>query len=91
LFAFLIATTEHEIPIYLVEQYGFIHDLWVDEAYRHEGIARQIVMLAVERFKEIGAPQVRLETAAPNDVGRSLFAACGFGRVSVSMLLEISP
>jgi len=24
-------------PDYLVEQYGFIHDLWVDEAYRHEG------------------------------------------------------
>ena len=30
--AFLIATTEFNIPIYRVEQYGFIHDLWVEAA-----------------------------------------------------------
>ncbi len=89
LVAFLIATTEREIPIYLVEQYGFIHDLWVDEAYRHEGIARQMVMLAVERFKAIGVPQVRLETAGANDAARTLFTACGFRPSAVSMLLEI--
>ncbi|CAN5575788.1 GNAT family N-acetyltransferase [soil metagenome] len=91
LVAFLIATTDSEIPIYRVDQYGFIHDLWVEELYRNEGVARQMVMLAVERFKQIGVTQVRLETASQNDIGRSLFAACGFRTSAVSMLLEIAP
>src|SRR5205085_7502044 len=56
---FIVGTVEREIPIYRVEQFGFIHDLWVEEPYRHEGIARQLVMLAVERFRELGMTQIR--------------------------------
>jgi ribosomal protein S18 acetylase RimI-like enzyme len=86
---FLIATMEKEIGIYRIKEFGFIHDLWVDEEYRHEGLARQMVMLAVERFKAIGAMQVRLDTAANNDPARALFATCGFRPSVVEMLLEI--
>ncbi len=91
LVAFLIATTENEIPIYRIERYGFIHDLWVDELYRNEGVARQLVMLAVERFKRIGVKQVRLETAAANEPARKLFDSCGFRTSAISMLTEIAP
>ena len=84
---FLIGTVEKEIPIYRLKEYGFIHDLWVEEEYRNEGLARQLVMLAVERFKEIGTKQVRLDTAAANDVARKLFERCGF-RVSVVEMLR---
>ena len=91
LVAFLIATTENEIPIYRIDRYGFIHDLWVEELYRNEGTSRQLVMLAVERFKEIGVKQVRLETAGENDVARKLFEGCGFRISAVSMLTEIAP
>jgi ribosomal protein S18 acetylase RimI-like enzyme len=89
LVGFLIGTTDREIPIYRIEQYGFIHDLWVEERYRNEGIGRQMVTLAIERFKQIGASQVRLETAEPNDIARKLFETCGFRTSAVSMLLEI--
>ena len=87
--AFLIATVESEIPIYTLREYGFFHDLWVEEQYRHEGIARQIVMAAIERFKEIGVRQIRLDTAAVNEPARSLFNRCGFRVSSVEMLLEL--
>ena len=89
LVAFLIGTVEEEIPIYRLRQYGFIHDLWVEEEYRHEGIARQMVMLAIERFKSLGVEQIRLDTAFPNDPARKLFAACGFRPSTTEMLLEI--
>jgi len=91
LVAFLLAATEKEIPIYKLPQYGFIHDLWVDEAYRHEGIARQMVTLAIERFQQMGLTQVRLDTATGNDPARELFAACGFRPCNVEMLLELNP
>jgi ribosomal protein S18 acetylase RimI-like enzyme len=88
---FLIGTVEKEIPIYRLKEFGFIHDLWVEEDYRNEGLARQLVMLAVERFNEIGVEQVRLDTAGPNDVARKLFERCGFRVSVVEMLREKDP
>ena len=86
---FLVATVEPEIPIYRLKEYGFIHDLWVEPEYRHEGVARQMTMLAIERFGEIGVEQIRLDTAAANDPARALFASCGFTISTIEMLLEI--
>ena len=88
---FLIGTVEKEIPIYRLKEYGFIHDLWVEEDYRNEGLARQLVMLAVERFREIGLEQVRLDTAASNDAARKLFERCGFRVSVIEMLREEHP
>ncbi len=87
---FLIGTVEREIPIYRLEEYGFIHDLWIEPTYRNEGIARQMVMLAIERFRGIGVEQIRLDTAAQNDVARGLFASCGFRPSTQEMLLELT-
>ena len=87
--AFLVGTVEAEIPIYRLKSFGFIHDLWVEQDYRNEGVARQMVTLAVERFGEIGVKQVRLDTAYANDAARGLFAACGFRSSIVEMLIEL--
>jgi len=89
LVAFLVGTIEREIPIYQLSEFGFIHDLWVDPEYRNEGIARQMTMLAIERFREMGVKQIRLETARANDAARGLFARCGFREAVVEMILEV--
>jgi ribosomal protein S18 acetylase RimI-like enzyme len=87
--AFLIGTVEQEIPIYQIKEFGFVHDVWVEEEYRNEGIARQLATLAIEKFREIGVKQIRLDTAGPNDVARNLFRACGFRVSAIEMLLEL--
>jgi ribosomal protein S18 acetylase RimI-like enzyme len=87
--AFLVGTVEAEIPIYRVKEFGFLHDLWVEEEYRNEGIARQMVMLAIERFKAMGVTQIRLDTAAANEPARKLFASCGFRVSTIEMLMEL--
>jgi ribosomal protein S18 acetylase RimI-like enzyme len=89
LVGFLVATVDEEIPIYQLKEYGFIQDLWVEEPYRNEGLGRQMVMLAVERLKEMGVRQVRCDTAAGNEPARRLFEACGFRASTVEMLLEV--
>ncbi len=89
LVGFIIGTVEREIPIYRLAEFGFIHDIWMEPDYRNEGIARQLVMLAIERFREIGVKQVRCDTARPNDAARALFARCGFRPSTTEMLLEI--
>lgn len=86
---FLVATVEPEIPIYRLSEYGFIHDVWVAEAYRNEGLARQMVTLAAERFREIGVAQVRLDVLVSNAPARTLFETCGFRPAVVEMLLDV--
>jgi ribosomal protein S18 acetylase RimI-like enzyme len=89
LVGFIVATIEKEIPIYRLDEFGFIHDLWVEPEYRNEGIARQMTMLLIERFREIGVKQIRCDTSAKNDAARKLFASCGFRPSVTEMLLEI--
>src|SRR5947209_5612511 len=89
LVGFLIGTVEHEIPIYRLKEFGFVHDVWVEPDYRHEGVGRQLTMMAVERFRAIGVRQIRLDTAAANEAARALFAACGFRPSVTEMLLEL--
>ena len=86
---FLVGTIEEPIPIYRIDRFGFIHDLWIEEDYRHEGLGRQMTMLAMEKFRDLGVRQVRLETAAANEPARKLFASCGFRNASLEMLAEI--
>jgi ribosomal protein S18 acetylase RimI-like enzyme len=89
LVGFIVGTVTEEIPIYRIKRFGFLHDLWVEERYRHEGIGRQLVTEAVARFREIGVPQVRLDTAFANEAARALFRACGFRPSIVEMLTEL--
>lgn len=86
---FLIGTVEKEIPIYRLTEFGFIHDLWVEEEYRHEGFARQMAALAIERFTQLGVRQIRLDVVAHNDAAEGLFKSCGFRKSVTEMLLEI--
>jgi len=88
LVGFLVATVESEIPIYRLQEFAFIHDLWVEPEYRQKGIAKEMVMQAVEHFHQMGVQQIRLDTAAINEAARRLFASCGFRISTVEMLRE---
>ncbi len=86
---FLVGTVETEIPIYQLKEFGFIHDIWVEADYRNEGIGRQLVMLAIEKFREMGVKQVRGDTAAANEPARNLLKSCGLRPSTTEMLIEL--
>lgn len=85
----IVATIEPEIPIYRITEIGWIHDVWVEPAWRKRGVARALVSGATERLRAIGVAQVRLETARANDAARALFASCGFRASTTEMLLPL--
>jgi len=87
---FVIATIEGTIPVYRLSETGYIHDMWVDPEYRNEGVARQMTMLAIKKFREKGVKQIRLETANANDAARALFSSCGFRVSSIEMLIDLT-
>ena len=86
LVGFVVGTIERPIPIYRIEKFGFIHDLWVEPAHRHRGLARALLADALARFRALGLTQVRLETAHANEQARRLFQAAGFRIASIDML-----
>ncbi|MDB9374384.1 GNAT family N-acetyltransferase [Nodularia sphaerocarpa] len=89
LVAFLAATVEPEISIYSLQEFAFIHDIWVEPEHRKKGIAPQIIKLSVERFQQMGIKQIRLDTVAANESARQLFKSCGFRLTTMEMLMEI--
>ncbi len=86
---FLVATVEREIPIYRLQEYAFIHDIWVEPEYRQNKVAQQMVMLCSDRFKEMKVQQIRLDTTAVNEAARRLFTSCGFRISTIEMLKEL--
>lgn len=85
---FLVATIDRNIPIYTLTEFGFIHDLWVEPAYRKQGHAKALTLAALERFRALGVRQVRLDTAHANDPARRLFASCGLRPGPTEMLID---
>jgi ribosomal protein S18 acetylase RimI-like enzyme len=90
LLGFLVATVEDEIPIYRVQRYGFIQDLWVEPEHRHHGVGRQLLLSAIEQFRHMDVQQVRLDVLTCNDSARRLFESCGFRASVTEMLLPLA-
>lgn len=87
--AFLVATTEPNIPIYHTREFAFVHDLWVQPAHRLGGLGRALVLEAIAWARSRGLSQLRLETAAINDSARALFTSCGLKTQSIEMGLNL--
>jgi ribosomal protein S18 acetylase RimI-like enzyme len=88
---FLVGEVLDEIPIYRITRYGFIHDFWVEPAFRRRGIGRMLVRDAVERFTAMGVAQVRGDTAEANPEARSTLEKLGFRPSTLEMLLTLRP
>ena len=88
--AFLVATIETEIPLYRLKEFGFIHDLWVEPAYRQLGLGKQLVEQTLQAFQHKGISQVRLDTAIANEAARRLFQSCGFRLSTIELLATIN-
>lgn len=84
---FLVASTEREIPVYRLDEFLFVHDMYVEPRCRGRGVGRALLTHAIDRAREIGVTQVRLDVAKANEPARRLFESCGF-RVSVSEMLR---
>jgi len=86
---FVLGAMQEDARIYAVGPIGFIHDLWVDEEQRKQGIGRDLVQAAIDHFRQHGAEQVRLDSAVANERAQRLFRGLGFRVSTVEMLLKV--
>jgi ribosomal protein S18 acetylase RimI-like enzyme len=72
----------------LLDAHGAIHDVFVSEAHRRKGIAKQLMLEAIKRLRAVGAPRVVLSSATPNTSAQALFASLGFRSTMVEMTYD---
>lgn len=89
LVGFVVATVEAEVPIYHLREYGFIHDTWVEPAWRGRGIGRVLIEETLAGFTQMGIAQVRLDTARGNETARELFRDLGFREGVMRMVRDM--
>ena len=73
----------------LLERCGAVHDLFVDAAERHGGVASALMTAAFAQLKAWGATRVVLMSAQQNVEGQRLFEKLGFRRTMVEMTREL--
>lgn len=67
---------------------GMIHDVWVEEDHRSEGIGAKLVQALIERLEALKVPRVVLSTAWQNGPAQELFAKLGFRPTMIEMTRE---
>jgi N-acetylglutamate synthase-like GNAT family acetyltransferase len=88
--AFLIASVEKDPPIYKVGEFGVIHDIWVNEAFRNRRVGASLVKALQQKFEAMGIKQIRVEAITGDSVVHHLFESCGFRPCTSLMLYEKS-
>ena len=75
----------------LLDACGKLHDVYVDESARGNGLGEQLVVEVVGRLTEKGAPRVLLLTAVQNEAAQHLFKKLGFRTTMLEMTREADP
>ena len=74
----------------LLRDGAWLHDIYVDESARAEGIGRDLIMAAAEAARRMGAKKLLLTVAAKNAVAQQVFEKAGFRRTMVEMTLNLT-
>jgi ribosomal protein S18 acetylase RimI-like enzyme len=69
----------------LLDVHGAIHDVFVKESARHEGVGQRLVEAMLAELTTRGAPRVVLSTMVSNESAQRVFTRCGFRPTMLEM------
>ncbi len=72
----------------LLDRHGALHDVFIADAVRRQGIARALVTAVIRRLEAMGAPLIVLRTMVQNDSARQLAQSLGFRPTMLEMTRE---
>ncbi|HEY3666499.1 MAG TPA: GNAT family N-acetyltransferase [Polyangiaceae bacterium] len=73
----------------LLDECGALHDIYVLEDVRRQGVARRLVAAVSDGLRAKGAPRLVLHTASKNRAAREFFAALGFRETMIELTVEL--
>lgn len=75
----------------LLDACGALHDIFVVENERRNGVAARLLEDVVLRLRARGAPRLVLSAAASNETAQRFFERHGFRRTMIEMTRELGP
>ncbi len=73
----------------LLDACGALHDIFVADSVRRQGVARRLVEEVRARLRDRGAPRLVLHTASKNATARTFFASLGFRETMIELTAEL--
>jgi GNAT superfamily N-acetyltransferase len=73
----------------LLENGAWLHDIYVDERARTEGVGKALINAAAEAAKQMGAEKLLLTVAAKNSAAQKVFEKAGFRPTMMEMTLNL--
>jgi len=73
----------------LLDSCGALHDIFVSDQLRRQGVARRLVEAVRDELRGKGAPRLVLHTASQNAAARQFFAALGFRETMIELTAEL--
>jgi GNAT superfamily N-acetyltransferase len=87
--AYVYAALEPRSWADLREACGKLHDVFVVEHARRQGIGKALTREAMARLRDLGAPRAVLTSAWQNQEAHALFRALGFRETMIEMAREL--
>lgn len=78
-----------KVNLQLIAEIGGIYGLGILPEHRGKGFGRAILIMAIEKLKELKASEVMLQVAAENSKALNLYKSCGFIETSTMDYYEI--
>ncbi|MET0592924.1 MAG: GNAT family N-acetyltransferase [Polyangiaceae bacterium] len=69
----------------LLDEHGYIHDVFVSPEARRDGVGRKLMRAAIDELTRRGAPRIVLSTMVSNEAAQRLFASSGFRPTMIEM------
>ncbi|HYP75313.1 MAG TPA: GNAT family N-acetyltransferase [Polyangiaceae bacterium] len=73
----------------LLDSCGALHDIFVRDEQRRQGVAKRLVEAVRQGLRDKGAPRLVLHTASKNETARQFFATLGFRETMVELTAEL--
>lgn len=86
---YLYGTLEERDWAKLLDSHGAIHDIFVADFARRQGVAQALMNAAGTRFQALGAKQLVLYTATSNVEGQALFKRLGYRPTMIEMTKDL--
>jgi len=86
---YCLATIVQGVPVFELEEHGFIYDLAVAAPFRRKGIGERLFREAKGWFESLGLSRIELTIATHNPVSRAFWKKMGFAPYVERLFLEI--
>ena len=73
-----------------MESAAWLHDIYVDEAYRGSNAGKLLLKAAIQAAKEFNASKLMLTVAIQNEKAQKIFERTGFKTTMYEMMLDLT-